>query len=446
MTLPNIEDFRTDHLILLVGGNPLPNYVAGRLLAKEAQNIYFVHTSQTEDVAKTLYAFLRDGEAIVKSRFHLLENPSEPAKIYESIKGLIDDEAFPSGTVGLHYTGGTKLMAAHAHRAARDSNRSVVLSYLDPRTLKMVFDNGLRSGEDEAVSVAEDSDASLTVHELMKLHGITLQLSDKKPNFRQTVPPKKQAVSDAILEEDISQWSNTITRLIREWDKDELKFNYLLADKMRQTAAPNHSFPSVWRKLFEQENQQNTLLEGALALGYKKAANTGESGKKDMENFAKFMEGEWLEIQMFRLLQVINSSFDNGLLKDIGMNYVAANEKNDSLFEFDVAATRGYRLFAISCTTSSDKDLCKSKLFEANYRAKQMGGDEARTALLCAHPKPNDLLRKFRRDFGLWDGAAHVFSIAQLKEALANPDSAARKEFICWLEGKTFNTEDNKWE
>ena len=44
---------------------------------------------------------------------------------------------------------------------------------------------------------------------------------------------------------------------------------------------------------------------------------------------------------------------------------------------------RGYQLFAISCTTSKKRSLCKSKLFEASIRAQQMGGSEARVALMC---------------------------------------------------------------
>jgi hypothetical protein len=58
-------------------------------------------------------------------------------------------------------------------------------------------------------------------------------------------------------------------------------------------------------------------------------------------------------------------------------------------FEFDVAAMRGYQLFALSCTTESKKGMVKSKLFEAYVRARQMGGDEARVGLVCCAPQDN---------------------------------------------------------
>jgi hypothetical protein len=55
----------------------------------------------------------------------------------------------------------------------------------------------------------------------------------------------------------------------------------------------------------------------------------------------------------------------------------------------------GYQLFAISCTTSSYHDRCKQKLFEAQLRARQLGGDEARVALVsCYNRNETDYLRK----------------------------------------------------
>ena len=56
---------------------------------------------------------------------------------------------------------------------------------------------------------------------------------------------------------------------------------------------------------------------------------------------------------------------------------------------------RGYQLFALSCTSSDDKGLCKSKLFEAYRRARQMGGDEARVALVCYSDKPDKIKQSF---------------------------------------------------
>lgn len=49
---------------------------------------------------------------------------------------------------------------------------------------------------------------------------------------------------------------------------------------------------------------------------------------------------------------------------------------------------RDYQLFALSCTTTDKHSLCKQKLFEAALRARQLGGAEARVALVCCHDRP----------------------------------------------------------
>ena len=240
----------------------------------------------------------------------------KPKAIYDHVFGLLTKLGDGSESVGLHYTGGTKLMAAHAHRAASDSKRKVQCSYLDAQTLSLIIDGGLDTGADLFLSIRDEQAVSLQVHELMS----------------------------------------------------------------------------------------------------------------------------------FNLLQTIRKT-GQVTLTDVGTNYVSVDEANTQLFEFDVAATRGYRLFALSCTASSDKDLCKSKLFEAFHRARQMGGDEARVALLCGltSDKARDLLRKFRREFYSAEGAVHVFTIEQLKQAMLNPNSTERTSFVDWLTGKAYDPKDDLW-
>ena len=62
-------------------------------------------------------------------------------------------------------------------------------------------------------------------------------------------------------------------------------------------------------------------------------------------------------------------------------------EPKKNKFDLDVAALRGYQLFAISCTTYDRKKEIKIKLFEAYIRARQLGGDEARIGMVCFAPE-----------------------------------------------------------
>ena len=91
-------------------------------------------------------------------------------------------------------------------------------------------------------------------------------------------------------------------------------------------------------------------------------------------------------------------------------------------FELDVAATLGYQLFALSCQATENKDEAKEHLMEVYVRARQLGGDEARVALVCAYDDPNQLCREIERS---WDagGKIRVFGRADLRDlptALSN--------------------------
>jgi hypothetical protein len=125
--------------------------------------------------------------------------------------------------------------------------------------------------------------------------------------------------------------------------------------------------------------------------------------------------------------------------------------ENSDLFQFDVVAIRGYQLFAFSCTTESasqEKDtgvrgvfksrlesetggrgLLKHKLFEAYVRAQQMGGDEARVALVCCIAKAEAarLEAEMRRDLRL-KGHIRVFGREHLVNLTKNIEDWVREQ------------------
>ena len=101
---------------------------------------------------------------------------------------------------------------------------------------------------------------------------------------------------------------------------------------------------------------------------------------KEIKDFCKYLDGFRLE---HHVLKQIKDITDQNSIKDYGLNFKVPLPGTQQGFEFDVAFTRGYQLFAISVSTTSIRELCKLKLFEAYLRARQMGGDEARVALIC---------------------------------------------------------------
>lgn len=68
----------------------------------------------------------------------------------------------------------------------------------------------------------------------------------------------------------------------------------------------------------------------------------------------------------------------------------------------------------ISCTTDSKHSLCKQKLFEAHLRAKQLGGDEARVALVSRCTKQDCENLKKELSFVVENKKIEVFGIEDL--------------------------------
>ncbi len=139
MSTSEFDKYQVEHLFLLIGENPLPNYVAARLLLTKGGTPYLVYTSHTEKPAKRLAKILADEGIKTTQLVSLNDNESDAYHIKEAIRPKL--KAIEDGTIGLNYTGGTKAMAVHAYRAVlSQGNADTVFSYLDPRRLEMCID------------------------------------------------------------------------------------------------------------------------------------------------------------------------------------------------------------------------------------------------------------------------------------------------------------------
>ncbi|MCC7492032.1 MAG: hypothetical protein IT204_06805 [Fimbriimonadaceae bacterium] len=121
--------------------------------------------------------------------------------------------------------------------------------------------------------------------------------------------------------------------------------------------------------------------------------------------FVEWLRGRWLEqltyAEVGRLpeafgLRLVGASVRCGLEQTAGDPTTVDTETE---FEFDVLAVRGQRLWGFSCTTSSVRALCKTKLFEACHRLAQMGGSETQAVLVCAHARPEEIVKQARTRF-----------------------------------------------
>jgi len=325
-----------DNLFLLVGSNPLPNYLTALIL--KPKSIQLFYSPETERIKNYLEkgikgklpeTIINEGKCIADAT-----NAREIEKAFSSI---------PQGT-HLNYTGGTKVMAAHACLAFKEKVGSdQQLSYLDERNGVLLYDDGT------GIELSKQ-EFKLTVEDILGLHGI-----EKKPNTR-----KRPGIDEA-----------------------------------------------------------------------KKIAG---SAFKDI-NGEKSANGFWLEVWTEQLARDLLAGKASDIA--VGINCVPENHRN---FEIDVAAVRGHRLYVISCTTTSNLATCKGKLFEVSMRARQLGGDLARSAVVCllnGSDKKGPYIDQLRCDVeDTWDASntPKAFGYDDLQEWAGVAGGAGAESLKKWLE------------
>ncbi|NEP56069.1 MAG: DUF1887 family protein [Symploca sp. SIO2G7] len=389
MSTSEFDKYKVEHLFLLIGENPLPNYVAAMLLLKEGGTPYLVYTTHTEKQAKRLQTILKD-ESIGLKAVQLV-----PLQDYESdafhIKKIISSRLnISNGTIGLNYTGGTKAMAVHAYRAVFSTEHSdTVFSYLDPRRLEMCID---RENDSRIRLKVKPDVLPVKLAKLFQIHDLKLKAN---PTKEAQLPDLAAALAEVFKdEEQTKQWF--------DW-----YFNVFCAEarkKKNERWGDWKSESDLAGLSISLENlppEVMTYLEGADLVTPDKALSLQAVKQQrvfqKIKHFGKYLDGLWLE---HHVLQQVKNIAEQNSINDYGLNFEVPLPGTRGGFEFDVAFTRGYQLFAISVSTTSKRDLCKSKLFEAYLRARQMGGDEARVALICCSDEPDSLKAEMANSLG----------------------------------------------
>lgn len=362
---------RTCHtLILLVGSNPLPNYLAAKLL--NPRKLFLIHTPETREPAERLTEILKDQVAIKKEA---LTKSSEAREIAAAIARIMDAE--DAKRVHLNYTGGTKVMAAHARMAfGRCGGTDENASYLNDATRRLFFD-------DDLAESLEDKDLGLTLNLVGQLHGCEMMLPSASVNEGPTE-------GDAVA----------------------------IAASVSRSAAVAKCLYEVATRLKEQKKPKKALenpcipTDIGLALSARQIPEEGWDERR-FEAWWRFLGGGWLESAVAAWVKVTT-----GILPSTGIYWRLAGRE----FEIDVALVRTHRLYLISCTTDDKLGLCKSKLFEIAMRSRQLGGDLARSALVClidGQDAKGKYIDQVRGDVeSVWEAPnkPRVFGLADLRE------------------------------
>lgn len=397
----NIPDkYKVAHLFLLIGENPLPNYVAARTLLNDGGTVYLVFTNQTKGQKNCLQG--RDGlhkYGIKCVEVDLANYESNAYHICNRIQQRLN--SLNDGSVGLNYTGGTKAMAVHAYRAIQEQKSDAVFSYLDPRKLVMWID------QEGNQAIAFDVPLKLKFEELFKLHNNNYWLPEKPPRPKPQLPDV--AAEFAKFHSDINNKDCCLIRQWRKWCIEQLypqtkkeKSDYWLDEEQLERKQPiSISLEGLDQRIKGILRQHLDASSNVLRLDI-----TKQKGFNSLTHVCEWLDGTWLESYVLQQVKEIQDEFD---IEESMMSFHIRDSANTrrERFEFDVAFIKGYQLFAISCTTSSIKSRCKQKLFEAHLRARQLGGDESRVALVCCFDRPEWIKDEVR--FAIPDKKIEVF-------------------------------------
>lgn len=409
----DLDTFKTDHLILLVGGNPLPNYVAARLLARDNATIWLVYSSSpsigagTRSIAENLEFCLKQKNSQYTIRLEPVpesDNLGIEQKIADIVKQIPD-----SATIGLNYTGGTKAMSTHSYRALESARpKECVFSYIDARALGIRIDRTPNEAEKIYKVIGNPTlmqKVALNVEELARLHGYQPDPQNQEYWPSLNDEPRLAPLCAAIVEVNIDHPStgnpgNEYEQWLRALDQSP----YLPDVARYPTLQP---IVDALKRGFGSHVSENDVAR-ALRPRYQ---------SPQFSSCAKWFKGVYLEAYVqHALTQAAKKAGAN-----VWTGATRFKSQRGENFDLDISAVLGYQLFALSClSTAFNKDRAKEHFFEIFVRARQLGGDEARAALVCYldQGKTQRLQQELERS---WDarGQVRVFGRDELQSGLA---------------------------
>ncbi len=384
----------TRRLTLVVGASPLPNLVAAAALAPA--EVALICSEQTSGPAKLLLGAIQTHVPNVSvvlfngQQWLTVPDPHAPVRIRATlaphVRRLADGILF--------YTGGTKAMATHIHGtlaacAARGS-RELRACYLSDSRGQLIFDDGYEASLLEDVSVG--------LEQLATLHGLS------------AVELRPPALDNALGEP-----TNTDAEILCAW---------VLNDPSRATALyealsdPTTNRPVTASQLKQGGASSRACLDG-MPSGLSMNGPLWEVSNSKAAPWIRFLRGTWVEPIAGGLMQHAASGRETAR----SVRATIARSGHKSLeFELDIAQVAGARLYAVSCTTGhtapGERSHTKLKVFEVGARARQLGGQLARSAVFSLHPA--DMCVDLERDVAaVWEGdepQPRVFGVDDMRE------------------------------
>ncbi|MEK7275669.1 MAG: hypothetical protein AAB296_05640 [Candidatus Desantisbacteria bacterium] len=415
-------------LILLIGTNPLPNYVvAEHLLSKKEpkiDEIWLVHSekrdsqSGTEKTADHLKEVVSARHPEVFFKYCSLSDVGNAGAIERDVKEKMLEHV-KEGNIHLNYTGGTKAMSVHVYRTLEQFKelQKKTFSYLDARGFVLKKDD-----ERGIVSVDLRKEVSISLEDLARLHGYEKKSEGKSYYWLDAL----KIFKDIIAQNELNKFLEWKRKMIRGLYYDE-KGNFIETRKKMQdrlikerSLFDEHSFKEKVLPLLQAIPDEHSILdETGQSLWIPDEKTTNECYVTRVKPAVKeFLDGKWLE----NYVRMILSEKITDKMIPIEFNWELRKPEGKE-FELDAIVLNGYQVCGISCTTDAKEDLCKLKGFEVLHRVDQIGGEEAKAVLITClthnHSERRDQVEILEDDLKYETGGEDkllVLGIEDLKE------------------------------
>lgn len=379
-------------LVLIIGTNPLPNYVVAKYfiafnrnlkriwLIYSENNDYYEGTGQyAEDIKNVLEKELgRLRYSHVKFRFNALSNISQADTIKKESRKQLEGEKGSIKKVHLNYTGGTKAMAVHVYQALMEQWQACFsASYLDARDYRIRMDNDPEYDSDDLRNFIR-----LEWEDLFRIHNTKKMASGKEyidkidEKALERIMQQIMALASADKIHEIKEWEKKAKTLFE--NKSDEKHPQTIQETLSGFNSATHAELFSFLRSFPLYDQY--VGDNGKWI-YRNFKISGQS--KNTPELVKFLSGTWLEAYVYWVMkQRIKQEkiHKSQLMSNLILRTLIGNGTYKA--EIDVLITNGYQICGISCGTSPETKELKAKGFEIILRSRQLGGDEARAVLV----------------------------------------------------------------
>lgn len=419
-------------LISLVGSNPIPVYCLNKYLLGEYRTdeelkripkphkLLFVFSEDTKKYYEGIKKRLGDEYKDIIEVCNLERNQTYADLIEEQIITKLDEinKKDKIETIILNNTGGTKPMAIYSTMAVykfAEENRNIqeIECYIDPIQNKVRLNSLLNPEKYNSSNsyLPEDKDLRFylkdtSMEDILAIHGLPLNCYDEgklSPNSYEDIKivskEELKNFSYKIINEYWKEYTNFFSTLRKleeikrdyKFYKETLKEYYYEELGKKINPVSSQKFKNIFNTYLEKE--ESSWLEESLPSIKNILDNVN---RKNVDKIYKFLSGTWLE--HYLMIAAEEAVEEEGLKDEIKLyhSFVCYLDKNydNSNFEIDLVALKGYQITVFTCTTDETKSLTKSKSFEGLHRVEQLGGEHAKLCIVNMKENKEELDRE----------------------------------------------------